>query len=79
MDVNEPVRNRRLQRVQLPGEDDPTVVDDDDVFTEVLNKVKLVAGEQHRRSIRGHLSEQLSHDRHRDRIETGERFVQHEK
>ena len=77
-DVDEPLRDRGPQVLQVTGEDDPSVVDDDDVLAQVLDQVELVAGEQHRRAGGGDLGEQLGHGAHGDRIETGERLVEHE-
>ena len=72
------MRHRGAQVVQLAGEHDAAVVDDDDVLAQVLDQVELVAREQHRRARGGELGEQLGHGADRDRIEAGERLVEHE-
>ena len=77
-DVQEPLRHRGAQVGQLAGEDNPALVDDDDVLAEVLDQVELVAREQHRRARARDLCEEVAHVFDRDRIEPGERFVEHE-
>ena len=78
VDVDEPLRHPGTQFLQLAGEDDTAVIDDDDVLAQILDQVELVAGEQHRRAGAGDIGEQLGHEAHGDRVETGERLVEHE-
>ena len=63
---------------ELAGEDDPALVDDDDVLAEVLDQIELVAREQHRGARARDLGEEVAHVPDRNRIEPGERFVEHE-
>ena len=76
--VDEPLRHGGAQLGQVTGEDDPTMVDDHDVFAQVLDQVELVAGEQHGCARCSDLCEQLAHVGDRDRVEPGERLVEHE-
>ena len=61
-----------------PGGDDPAPGDDHDVLADVLDEVELVAGEHDPDAGRGPLADDLGHRRDADRVETGERLVEHE-
>jgi len=54
------------------------VVDHDDVLAQVLDQVKLVAGEQHRHALCRQLGEQPAERVDRQRVQPRERLVQHQ-
>ena len=54
------------------------MIDDDDVLAQFLDEVELMTGEQHGRARGRDLGEQFGHVLDRDRVESGERFVEYE-
>ena len=65
-------------RVEVAGQHHTAAVDDDDVLAQVLDDVELVAGEQHAGAATRDVAEQPGHRVHRDRVQPGERLVEHQ-
>lgn len=66
------------QLFDRPAGRHPTAVHDADPVAESLDQVELMAGEQHWYTAVALLSKHLAHDVDGQRIEAGERFIQHE-
>ena len=77
-DVDGSLWRRSPQIRQRPRKNDAAVIDDHDILTKVLDQIELMAGEQHRRTLRRQFGQQLGHHTHRDRVEPGERLIEHE-
>ena len=68
----------RREVVDRAGGDDLSAVDDDRSLAEVLDEVELVRREQHRRPAPGLGDEHLGQRVDGDRVEPGERLVEHQ-
>ena len=90
-DVRQPLRRRPVeleldlpplraspQRVEIPGGDDASVVDDRDFLADVLHQFELMTGEEDGGATRSLGAKHVGQRLHGDGVEPGERLVQHQ-
>ena len=75
---HEQVRAGAAQLVDRSVGDHVPATDDPDAVAQPLHEIELVAGEHHRHALIGLLPQHAAHHVDRDRVQAGERLVQHE-
>ena len=78
LELDPPLLRGTSERVHVAGGDDAAVVDDRDLLADVLDELELVAGEEDCRAASRLAPQHLGERVHGDRVEPGERLVEHE-